>query len=117
MEKRHGYGFSQEAKQIVHERAGNSCEWPNEPPCELPNNKTVNHLESAFVAFLDHKDKRAITDPNQNALMLCQKHDDFLEAQQRFQAEQLLYERFKSGGVTLYDRTHNRSARTHRRRR
>lgn len=104
MEKgRRGYGFTQEAKQYVHERAGNSCEFPGEV-CLINNTGKVNHLEGAFVAFLDHKDKRIITDPEQNALMLCQKHDDFLEAQQRFQAECLLAERWRNRGRNLRER-------------
>ena len=95
MEKnRHGYGFSSRDKEYVHERGGRSCEFPGEV-CLLDNNRKVNHFEGAYVAFLDHKDKAPMTDRDLNALMLCQKHDDFLEAQQRYQVDCLMAERVR----------------------
>jgi hypothetical protein len=91
MEKRHGMAFSVEDKQSVRERAQGGCEFP--PGCERPNTNKVNHLTGVFEAFLDNKDKRAIKDPNLNAVMLCEPHEVLHDAQEAFQVQSLLGER------------------------
>lgn len=71
--EREGYGFSSEAKRYVHERANRSCEFPAEP-CERRNNGIVHHITGVYEAKLSGMDKRVVSDPDLNAVMLCDPH-------------------------------------------
>lgn len=89
---RDGYGFTNEAKAFVHKRANSSCEFPGDV-CPRPNTGKINHITGVFEARLDFKDRRAISDPTMNAVMLCEPHEATHDAQERFQVESLLGER------------------------
>lgn len=92
MSERDGYGFTGEDKYMVHKRAAGRCEHIN---CDRLSNGVVHHLESVFIAKLDNKPKSVISDPNLNALKLCEPHDIDLTRQQEYQVECLLWERKK----------------------
>lgn len=101
-ECRKQYRFSQEAKREIHAEGGTSCQFPGEV-CERPNNRIIHHLTGAFEAWLDHKDPRAVSDPDMNALLLCNPHAYMHDAQERFQVECLKEKRFGRKGV-IYER-------------
>lgn len=103
MTERFGYGFTNEQKATVHERAGISCEFPAEP-CSKKNTGIVNHLTGVAVAKLDNKDKAAISDVNMNALMLCLLHANLLDVQEKYEYECLKAEK----GTTVFRRTRPR---------
>ena len=96
MGERDGYGFSLGAKREVHERAGRDCEFPGFE-CDRPNNGIVHHLTGVYEAKLSRRpmrgkefvvfkdDKSAISDPDQNALMLCDPHAIQHDIQEEFQ--------------------------------
>ena len=128
MERRHYIGFTPEQKAQVHKQAGNDCQFPADP-CPRPNNGIVHHLTGSYEAQLSRQpmqgkefvvfkdDMRPIHDPDLNALMLCEPHAIQHDTQEAFQVASLEAARWKAGGRNLYERSHNQSARTHRRRR
>ena len=65
--------FSQEDRRMVHQRAGNSCEFPG-APCPRPNNRIVHHLTGVHEAIVERRDPEPIGDASLNALMLCTPH-------------------------------------------
>src|ERR1035437_1547455 len=97
-ECRKQYRFSSEERRVIHAEGGNSCQFPGEV-CERPNNGIVHHLTGVFEAWLDHKDPRAVSDPDMNALLLCNPHTYIHDAQERFQVECLKGERFARQGL------------------
>ncbi len=83
---REGYNFSLEAKQKARDRAKGRCEFPGFF-CEEPNTNQVNHLQGCFIAKHEKLDPRVISDPDLNAILLCEAHQDDLDQQERIQVE------------------------------
>jgi hypothetical protein len=113
-ECRQQYRFGSEERRVIHAEGGNSCQFPGEE-CERPNNGIVHHLTGVFEAWLDHKDPRAVSDPDMNALLLCDPHAYMHDLQEKFQIECLKGERFKQ--VTIWERPRKRHGHQSRRRR
>jgi hypothetical protein len=113
--EREGYGFSPEAKKLVHERAGNRCEFPGEP-CPRPNNGEVHHITGVFEAKLSGMPREVVRNVELNAVMLCEPlHTEQHDNQEHFQVASLMAENWRNRGGTIYERKHNRSARLRRR--
>jgi hypothetical protein len=91
-ESRRIYGFSVLDRDLVHERAGISCEFPGEE-CSSPNDGIVHHITGCSEARLDAKTPESITDPNFNALMLCSSHAEQHDIQESYQLLSLRVER------------------------
>jgi len=93
MEKDHraGWEFSPDQKINVRQRSGGFCEFP--AGCDRPNTAKVNHITGIYEARLDHKDRRAMSNPDLNAIMLCDTHEVQHDSQEEFQIECLLGEK------------------------
>jgi ferredoxin-NADP reductase len=91
-ERRAGYAFSVNDRINIRARAGGRCEFPGER-CERPNNYTVHHITGCYEGRLDNKDKSAISNASQNALMLCNPHALLHDIQEQYQVENLIWER------------------------
>lgn len=91
-EGRELYGFSVEDRLLVHERAGDSCEFPGEP-CGENNDGRVHHLTGCHVSRLLELDPISIRDIETNALMLCEGHEQDLSRQEQEFVEVILYDR------------------------
>lgn len=76
------YKFSPEAKQFARERAEGRCEFPGDV-CERPNNGVVQHLTGLGIAARLRIPVEIITDPNLNAIMQCDLHKAYLDAQEK----------------------------------
>lgn len=83
------YGFSYEAREFARERADGACEFPGEV-CPSPNTGTVNHLTGCCIAYRLELDPESITDPEQNALMLCEDHQEDLDNQEHVLLETIM---------------------------
>jgi hypothetical protein len=90
--ERGGYGFTPEDKRFVHQRAGQSCEFPGDV-CDKRNTGIVNHLTGVAIARLDNKTQESISNPDLNALMLCGLHAFMLDVQEAYEYACLLNER------------------------
>lgn len=101
MERRGGYGFSLEAKKLVHAKAGDKCLYGN-GDCPNPNTGRINHITGAFEGFLKGADRRDISNPDMNATMECSTHEAIHDAQERLIVQQLKGERI------IYERRTNR---------
>lgn len=88
--ERFGYGFSQSQRDYVHKRS-KSCEFPD--GCNEHITGKVNHLTGVFLARMDGLDKKSITNPDHNALLLCWEYEKDLDKQEKYQQECLLYEK------------------------
>lgn len=116
---RHGMGFNPEQRQYAKDRAGmglktgelagGKCEFPGEECWNKPE-PIVSHLEAVFIAFLDHKDPRAIRDEKLNSILQCEAHNARLDALQAFQVQSLKGERL------IYERRIGESSRRRNRR-
>lgn len=133
MTERHGFSFSPEAKEYVHDRAGlglrtgklanGKCEFPGEECFKKPE-PFVAHLTGCFEAFTTRyqrpeyqvfkDDRSGIIDPTQNALMQCREHNEFHDQQERFQVESALAIQHKREFV-IYEPRHR--GKSHRKRR
>lgn len=91
-ERRAGYGFSVDGKINIRARAGGKCEFPGEK-CERPNTRIVNHLTGCYEARLAGITKESISDPDLNALMLCKPHSILHDVQEKYQVENLIWQR------------------------
>jgi hypothetical protein len=109
MTERHGFAFSNEAKQYVHDRAGlgletgelagGKCEFPGEECFKEPE-PFVAHLSGCYETFVNRKprpdyqvwkdDASAIRDPHMNAMMQCREHNEFHDEQEKYQVAMAL---------------------------
>lgn len=85
------YAFSTEAKIYVHERAGEDCEFPANG-CERPNNGIVHHLTGKFEGRLAGVPPEVVSDPVQNAFMLCDLHAKMHDVEEAQHVEQLIFD-------------------------
>lgn len=109
--ERRGFGFSLDAKKYVHNRAGNRCEYGG-GECPSPNTGRVNHITGAFEGFLKGANPQDIRNPDMNATMECNIHEQVHDAQERLQidflkGERVIYER-KIGGQNRRNQSQNR---------
>jgi hypothetical protein len=102
-ETRARYGFSNEGRQLVHERAGIKCEFPGEE-CLSPNNGIVHHITGCSEARLDDKSQESIRDVTMNALMLCDDHAFDHDEQEGLQIFYLKLERERVIPHRIYQR-------------
>jgi hypothetical protein len=91
-ERRGGYAFTVDERINVRTNAQGKCEFPGEK-CERQNTGIVNHLTGCYEARLDEKTKESISDPNLNAIMLCNLHSILHDIQENYQVENLIWEK------------------------
>lgn len=92
MERRGSYEFSREARLWARKEADGACQFPAED-CGNSNTGRVNHITGVGISRRDALDVDSITDPRQNAIMLCQEHQDDLDRQEAYQLACLIYDR------------------------
>lgn len=92
MNERRGYGFSLEAKQYARDRANKTCEF-GDGSCPRPNTNRVNHLTGCFEARLLGMNPKDISDPKQNAVMMCSLHEVMHDSIERRHIEKVLFMR------------------------
>lgn len=110
--EREGYGFSPEAKQQVHFRAGNNCEFPADP-CPRKNNGIVHHISGVYESKMSGMTREVVHNPDLNAVMLCEPHAIQHDIQEAYQVANLEM----TVGRPAFQRRHNRNTRHQRRRR
>ena len=103
------FAFCNEDKDFVRARADNKCEFPAYE-CDRPATPIVHHLTGAYVARLDDKDPQSIRNCEQNALIQCELHAEFLDTQEREEVEKLIYEE-RTSRILQNTRGTRRSAR------
>lgn len=106
MVERYGYGFTPDQKAIVHKRSKH-CEFPE--GCPEPVTGKVNHLTGVFIARMEGLERSAITNIDQNALLLCWDHERDLDRQEHYQQECIIYERQPIRRITTRPKRFNRS--------
>lgn len=108
---RGGYGFTQKDKQMVHQRAGKACEFPGFD-CPEPNTGQVNHITGVAEGRMSGMPKSVVSDPELNAVMLCDSHELQHDLQENFQVNMLRAEGHPLGVQNA--RHHRRRHRRHR---
>ena len=78
---RERYGFTQQAKRYMHIEQDRNC--MGSDGCQNDNDLHIHHLSGCYVSALKDLEPDAITDPEQNALMLCPDHREALDWQER----------------------------------
>lgn len=81
-EKRGGYGFTNEDKALIRDRADGRCDF-GDNSCERPNNNTVHHLTGCYEGKLKGTPKEWVSDVEENALMLCDLHTEMHDVEER----------------------------------
>ena len=112
MERRKGYGFSNEDKADVRDRADGSCDF-GDNSCERPNNNIVHHLTGCFEGRLKQAPKEWVSNAEENALMLCDLHTEMHDVEERA----IVHTLYDANNQLHFEKRGRKNARHHRRRR
>ncbi len=95
MNERRGYGFSLEDKQYARDRGNGHCEINNGHDCPRPNTGRVNHLTGCFEGRMLGMSPKDVSDPTQNAVMLCKLHEGMHDIEEQKHIQKILFRRRK----------------------
>ena len=87
---REAFQFSNADKDMARQQADGTCQFPAED-CSEPNTGQVNHLTGCFIAHKEGLDRKVMTDPFYNAMMLCEDHQEDLDRQEDYQRECIIF--------------------------